>query len=222
MLFTPNIILLGSPGSGKGTQAKILQEKMSYNHISTGDLVRSEIDSQSSLGTKIKGIVDSGDFPDDEIIINLLKKCLIKGSKKCIFDGFPRTKDQAVFLLGLLSDLASKEPIYTFYISVPDAVVINRLTKRYMCANCGSIYSDDIPLKNSGVCNSCGSSSFLRREDDKEVAVKKRLDVYYKKTKPLFDFLKEKTSFFQVNGDQPASLLTKEIVNILRQGPEII
>jgi adenylate kinase len=217
----PHFILLGPPGSGKGTQAKILASKIGYCHLSTGDLIRAQIKTGTPLGLKIKSIVESGEFPKDEIVIKLVTLFMKICSTGVIFDGFPRTLSQAKAFMELLPEKQAKL-IFSVHIDVPEDVIINRLTKRYMCEGCGAIYSDDFSLKRKGVCTSCGSTSFMRRKDDQKEAVKTRLSVYSKQTRPMVDFLSEKLPFFIVDGMQELEKVTCDILEALERQKNLI
>lgn len=217
MASKPHVILLGSPGSGKGTQAKNLACSAGFTHLSTGDLVREQIDLKTELGLKIKQIVESGEFPSDEIIVELVSNFVRSNDNAIIFDGFPRTSNQAKIFLAQFSELVESGSVYIFYIDVPDELVVQRLTKRFMCSECGSIYSDDIPLKKDGVCDACGTTSFTRRVDDQEDSVRKRLSVYAEKTKPMIDYLKSKLPYFTINGDQDPTDVARDIQQVLAE-----
>lgn len=213
MLGAQYVVLLGPPGSGKGTQAKKIASQTGYCHLSTGDLVRDHIKAQTALGRKIQSVVESGAFPKDDIIIELVHHFIKKASSGIVFDGFPRTLPQAETFMTLLSCLEGKT--VAIRIDVPEYAIIERLERRYMCSACGEIYSDDLPLQKEGACDSCQNTSFIRRKDDEKDAVRKRLSVYATQTEPIVQFLSKRLPFFIVDGLQKPAGVTCDIMKIL-------
>lgn len=213
-----NIILLGPPGAGKGTQGAVLQERYGLLKISTGDLVREEIAQESELGKLIQKIVESGQFPSDEIVMNMVDKKLRLGSKGWIFDGVPRTQFQAEILDTLLAQLNEKiDAVITF--KVDEKKLEDRITTRYTCVECGKIYSKFIKPQQEGVCDNCGSGDFVHRTDDSTETLKIRLSVYHEKTEPLIAFYKNKGIFYEVDGMGEVKDVTRQIEEIVHSLP---
>jgi len=210
-----NIILLGPPGSGKGTQSKLIQEKYNLSQLSTGDLVRAEIKSESDLGLQIKSAVDSGKFPSDDIIINLVKKQIEKSTENYIFDGFPRTLVQANKLDEMLNELGHRLGA-VIALSVDQDILIKRIVGRYMCAQCGAIYNDYFnPTQEHEKCDECGSAKFTRRSDDTHEAVSNRLELYKTETEPLIDYYDTRGLLTQINGLNDPNVVFEQIGGIL-------
>ncbi|MDC0344853.1 adenylate kinase [Alphaproteobacteria bacterium] len=202
-----NIILFGPPGSGKGTQAKKLQEKHGFHVVSTGDLVRHEISQGTELGQNIKEIVESGGYADDEIIISILSKKLdeIRGTAKenavhVLFDGFPRTQPQAEALDRIL-DARDGKIRTVIDIAVETEDIVQRLAGRFSCKDCGAIYHKILkPAKKDGVCDQCGGEAFVVRADDQEDAVRRRLEVFETQTQSLRELYKNRGILVSIDG----------------------
>jgi adenylate kinase len=183
------IVMLGAPGTGKGTYASRLNAILGAPHISTGDMVRDEIKAQTELGKKIKQYSDRGELVPDEIIIQLLADRLKKPDckKGFILDGFPRTINQAESL-----DRISKIDVVV-NLNVPDEIVITRLSNRVTCKKCGAIYNLlTLKPKKEGVCDNCGGELY-QRYDDKPKVIQERLNIYREKTEPLIDYYEKKS-----------------------------
>jgi adenylate kinase len=178
----PQLILLGAPGSGKGTQASRLVSELGYNHISTGDLLRKEIKSGSELGQRVQGIMDAGKLVDDNTVLELLNANCDLSSNAYIFDGFPRNGEQSKLLDEVVIKEASSKAVY-FEIDLD--ILAARLTNRRTCSGCGEIYNllSKAP-KAEGVCDLCGSS-LTQRKDDNEETVKTRLQVFKETIEPV-------------------------------------
>lgn len=182
-----NVIFLGCPGSGKGTQAKFLVSKHNFYHLSTGDLFREEISKNSDLGKKVKSYIDSGRLVPDNVVLDVMKNKIkdIKGN--ILFDGFPRTIEQAEGLNRMLDEL-SKDIDIVFFFNVKEDEIIKRITARRNCPKCGKIYNMITnPPKNDETCDDC-KVKLNHRDDDKEEVVKKRMDVYKDLTSPLISY----------------------------------
>lgn len=208
------IILLGPPGCGKGTQAEIICKNFSIPHISTGDILRDNVKRGSEIGSKAKEYMDSGRLVPDEIIISMMKGRF--SEKDCkngfLLDGFPRTITQAEALDDLLKQMKISLD-YIINIDVPDEDIINRISKRLSCSNCGEVYNLIYKKpKNEMTCDSCGLK-LNQRDDDKEEVVRNRLDVYRKQTAPLIEYYKDKIK--NVDGRKNISEVTKEILRLL-------
>ena len=181
-----NIILLGPPGAGKGTQAARLQAQRGMIQLSTGDMLREARASGSPIGDKVKAIMDAGELVSDEIVTALIGERLDSAQAKgAIFDGYPRTQAQAEALDLLLSERGRKLD-YVIELVVDEDALVDRITGRFSCARCGTGYHDRFkPTKVAGVCDVCGSTEFVRRPDDNEQTVRRRMAEYRAKTAPI-------------------------------------
>jgi len=196
-----NIILLGPPGAGKGTQAKMLVDTRNMVQLSTGDMLREARTSGTDMGKRVAAIMDAGELVTDEIVIDLIDEKL-KGDNAggFIFDGFPRTLAQADALAELLEQNGQTLDAVVA-MEVNDDELITRITGRYTCGSCGEGYHDTFKQpKAEGVCDVCGSSDFKRRADDNEESLKTRLTEYYKKTSPLVGYYHAKGQLNWVPG----------------------
>ena len=184
-----NIILLGPPGAGKGTQARRLVEKHGMMQLSTGDMLRAARASGTAMGRKVAEVMDRGELVTDEIVIGLIEEQLDAGaSGGFIFDGFPRTLAQAD-ALGELLERKAQPLSAAIEIQVDDDALVRRITGRFTCADCGAVYHDETrPTEKDGVCDSCGSTNLQRRADDNEDSLRQRLLEYYKKTSTLLGY----------------------------------
>ena len=213
------IILLGPPGSGKGTQAKFLSEKFSIPHISTGDIFRLHISQKSLLGLEAKSYIDKGQLVPDEVTIKLIESRLTEDDCKngFLLDGFPRTIKQADALESLLIKMnASVDSVIN--IEVPSKDIIDRITGRRVCKNCGASYHIIFnPSAVKDICDRC-EGPLIQREDDTEGTVRKRLDVYESQTKPLVSYYDEKGLLCNINGSQDIAKVFKDICSILGSG----
>lgn len=197
-----NIILLGPPGAGKGTQARFLVEERGMTQLSTGDMLREAKDSGTEMGKVVAEVMAKGQLVTDEIVIGLIREKL-EGEKGggFIFDGFPRTLAQADALGALLDDCG--ETLDTVIeMGVDDEALVSRITARSTCGNCGEVYNDNTkPIPSDGKCVSCGEAAeFKRRADDNEDSLKTRLMAYYKQTSPLIGYYHAKGNLSSVNG----------------------
>ena len=210
------IIMLGAPGAGKGTQAKMIAEKCGIPHISTGDIFRANIKNGTELGAKAKEYMDKGLLVPDELVCDLVVDRIQQADceKGYILDGFPRTIPQAEALENALNAIEQKLD-YAIDIDVPDENIINRMSGRRACVGCGATYHVLFnPTKVEGKCDVCGESLILR-EDDKPETVKKRLDVYHTQTQPLIDFYTERKVLVEVDGTQSMDKVFDDIMKIL-------
>lgn len=210
------IIMLGAPGAGKGTQAKMIAEKCGIPHISTGDIFRANIKNGTELGAKAKEYMDKGLLVPDELVCNLVVDRIQQADceKGYILDGFPRTIPQAEALEAALNAIEQKLD-YAIDIDVPDENIINRMSGRRACVGCGATYHVLFnPTKVEGKCDVCGESLILR-DDDKPETVKKRLDVYHTQTQPLIDFYTERKVLVEVDGTQSMDKVFDDIMKIL-------
>ena len=210
------IIMLGAPGAGKGTQAKQIADKYSIPHISTGDIFRANIKNGTELGKKAKQYMDQGALVPDELTCDLVMDRIQQDDCKngFVLDGFPRTIPQAEALDAALGKINEKMD-YAIDVDVPDENIVNRMSGRRACLNCGATYHlISIPPKVEGICDRCGSEIVLR-EDDKPETVQKRLKVYHEQTQPLTDYYKNQGILKSVDGTQPMDEVFKAIVTIL-------
>lgn len=205
-----NIVLLGAPGAGKGTQAAKLVEEFGTPHISTGDMLRAAVKAGTQLGKKAKSYMDAGDLVPDEVIIGLVTERLQDPDteKGFILDGFPRTSAQAVALDAELSKL--KRPLdAALLIDVDFEVIVKRLTSRRMCRDCGYIgTATDL------ICPKCGGEMY-QRDDDNEATVRNRLDVYQKSTAPLIDYYRGGDVLVAIDGDRDADVVYADVKSAL-------
>ena len=209
-----NIILLGPPGAGKGTQARRLVEERGMIQLSTGDMLREAKDSGTEMGERVAKVMAAGELVTDEIVIGLIEEKL-KGDigGGFIFDGFPRTLAQAD-ALGELLEKYGKTLDAVIEMRVDDDALVRRITGRFTCGNCGEVYHDETKRpKVDGVCDVCGASDMKRRADDNEESLRTRLMEYYKKTSPLIGYYYAKGKLRSVNGlgeiDEVAASIAK-------------
>lgn len=210
------IIMLGAPGAGKGTQAKKIAEKYAVPHISTGDIFRANIKNGTELGQKAKTYMDQGLLVPDELTVALVIDRIQADDCKngFVLDGFPRTIPQAEALDEALKGLGAAMD-YAIDVDVPDENIINRMSGRRACLDCGATYHIvTIPTKVEGICDACGSKVVLR-EDDKPETVQKRLTVYHDQTQPLIDYYKKEGALVEVDGTQDMEKVFQDIVKIL-------
>jgi len=197
-----NILLLGPPGAGKGTQAKRLVDERDMVQLSTGDMLRAARTSGTEMGKKVAAVMDAGHLVTDEIVIGLIAEQLDGDTKGgFIFDGFPRTLPQADALGELLASRGTQLDV-VIEMQVDDEALVARIVGRSTCAGCGEIYHDQTkPIPADGVCTNCGESKeFKRRADDNEDSLKTRLMAYYKQTSPLIGYYYAKGDLKSVNG----------------------
>ncbi len=210
------IIMLGAPGAGKGTQAKMIADKYAIPHISTGDIFRANIKNGTELGQKAKTYMDQGLLVPDELVVDLVVDRVKQDDCKngYVLDGFPRTIPQAESLDAALAKLDEKID-YAINVEVPDENIIARMSGRRACVACGATYHIvHIPTKVEGICDRCGAELILR-DDDKPETVKKRLDVYHDQTQPLIDYYTKSDVLVEVDGTQDMNDVFGAIVNIL-------
>jgi len=210
------LVFLGPPGAGKGTQAKLLSQRMEFLHLSTGDLLREAVKNQTPLGKKAKEYMDRGELVPDELIVQLIEETMPKDGN-VILDGFPRTVNQALALEEMLKGKGKKISKVLFF-DVPDEVIIDRLSGRRVCSKCGAVYHVKYnPPKVEGVCDLCGGS-LVQRDDDREEVVKKRLEVYRKQTQPLIEFYQDRGIIYRLDAEKGVEELFEEIKGLVRDG----
>ncbi len=209
------IVLLGPPGAGKGTYAAELAKKLDLPHISTGDLFRENMKANTILGKKAKSYIESGNLVPDSLVLEMLFDRIAR--KDCgrgyILDGFPRTLDQGVALNDHLKDSARQ---LVFNINVPDEKIIERISLREICKECGAVYNKKyLPPKKEGTCDKCDGKLY-QRSDDNEAVVRERLKVYNKLTLPLIEYYNKGDNFIEINGDRPKAEVLKEIMQAIK------
>ncbi len=196
-----SIVLFGPPGAGKGTQAKKMVESGNLIHISTGDLFRAAMKNETPLGLEAKSYVDSGNLVPDSVTIGLVKEVIQKNpSGDFIFDGFPRTSNQAEALDELVSKMSASPINHALFLEVPKEILVNRLTGRRLCKDCGAVYHVDAnPTKVPGKCDACGGETYQRKDDSEDV-ISTRLEAYAKNTEPLKEYYQKKGLFVEIDG----------------------
>ncbi|WP_077623983.1 adenylate kinase [Sediminibacillus massiliensis] len=212
-----NLILMGLPGAGKGTQAEKIVDKYQIPHISTGDMFRLAIKEGTELGKQAKSYMDQGELVPDEVTIGIVRERLSKGDAQegFLLDGFPRTIAQAKALEELLGDM-DKSLDYVLHVDVPQEQLIERLTGRRVCPTCGATYHVKYnPPKQEGICDKDGSA-LIQRDDDKPATVKKRLEVNIEQTQPMLDFYQDKGYLAKIDGDQDIDQVFEDIDKKLR------
>jgi adenylate kinase len=210
-----DIILLGPPGSGKGTQAKMIADKYKVKHISTGDILRENVRNGTPLGVEAKKFMDAGKLVPDSLLIDIIKDRLAKPDVKAgwMLDGYPRTIPQAEALDKILPSLGQKIDV-VLNVDVPDQELIKRVTGRRMC-KCGTTYHVQFnPPKVAGKCDACGADLY-QRQDDTEETVKQRLDAYHKQTQPLIDFYTKRGIVANINGTGDIKAIFGNITKVL-------
>jgi adenylate kinase len=212
-----NLILLGPPGAGKGTQAEAITEKRGLVQLSTGEMLRQAVKAGTPIGREASAIMEAGGLVPDQIVIQIIAERIAAPdcAKGFILDGFPRTLKQAAALDVLLASLG-KQIDAVIEIKVDDKVLIDRISGRYMCANCGASYHDtNCKPKVEGVCDRCGSKAFVRRADDNAETVKNRLMAYYRETAPLIGYYFAKGKLRTVDGMAAISEVSRQVNGIL-------
>jgi adenylate kinase len=211
-----NIILLGPPGAGKGTQARILVDGRGMVQLSTGDMLREARTSGTEMGKKVAAIMDAGELVTDEIVIGLIEEKISNDTGNgFIFDGFPRTLAQAD-ALGELLEAKGTGLNAVIEMRVDDDELVQRITARSTCGNCGEVYNDITkPIPEDGKCSNCGGTEFKRRADDNEESLRTRLMEYYKKTSPLIGYYYHAGDLKAVNGLGEIDEVAAEIDGVL-------
>lgn len=219
-----NIILLGPPGAGKGTQARLLVEDLGMVQLSTGDMLRAAKASGTEMGRRVAGVMARGELVTDDIVIGLIAEQLEgeAGRQGLIFDGFPRTLAQADALEALMAE-KGKTLDAVVEMRVEDEELVRRISGRFSCAGCGEVYHDETkPPAQAGVCDKCGSTEFMRRADDNAESVRVRLLAYYRSTAPLIGYYHAKGKLRSVDGLGEIAAIAAEIRGKLGIEPEPI
>jgi adenylate kinase len=212
-----NLVLMGLPGAGKGTQAEKIVDKYGIPHISTGDMFRSAMKEGTELGLKAKSFMDSGNLVPDDVTIGIVRERLAKDDcvNGFLLDGFPRTVAQAEALEKILSEM-NRSIDFVLYIDVAQESLLKRLTGRRICKDCGATYHVIFnPPTQEGVCDKCGGELY-QREDDNEKTVKTRLEVNIEQSQPLLDFYQEKGYLRKINGEREIDEVFSSLDELLR------
>ncbi len=207
------LIFLGPPGSGKGTQAKRLSKDLSLPHISTGDLLRENIKNGTKLGKKARGFIEKGQLVPDDLVVDMLFDRISREDckKGYILDGYPRRVSQADVLRERLSE---NDEVLALNLDVPDEVIVERITGRLTCRNCGIVYHKIYnPPMNPERCDKCGGELYQRPDDDEKV-VRKRLATYKEETKPLINYYAEKNNLITIDGNQAPDKVMSDIQSV--------
>lgn len=210
------IILLGPPGAGKGTQAKVLAKKLNLPHISTGDILRQNVLDDTELGKQAKGFMDKGALVPDELVTLMLSKRLEKSDIKngFILDGYPRNVNQAEALDDILKQ-RNLDLDLVVYLETSENIIIQRLSGRLVCKSCGAnFHIKNMPPKKDNFCDNCGSRLY-QRTDDKEETVRKRLEVYLKEAFSLIQYYEEKQKLYRLSADEQAEIVLNKIMHLL-------
>lgn len=213
-----NIILFGPPGAGKGTQCKYIAEKYGLFKLSTGDMIRQEIQDQTEFGLLVKPIVEAGKFPNSDLVNKMVEQTVLReGNRGIVFDGYPRTLGQGQFLESLYEKTNSKIDCILL-LEVDEEKLIQRLLNRYTCADCGSIYSTTFNKpKVDGVCDKCAGTNFVHRADDTEEVIRTRFDTFRRETADIIQYYDHKGYVTRIDGNQAIEAVTKQIDQVIEK-----
>lgn len=211
-----NIILIGPPGSGKGTQAKLLEDKFALKQLSSGDMLRAAVAEGTDIGEKAKSYMEAGELVPDDLVVEIVADQIEKADGNgFILDGFPRNAHQAEVLDKILQN-NGRSIDHVPVIEVSDDLLVERITGRFTCANCGEGYHDTFKQPSQeGVCDKCGSTEFIRRPDDNEDTVRNRLEVYREQTKPLIAYYEQQGKLRRINGDQSIDEVMRDLERVM-------
>jgi adenylate kinase len=203
------VVLLGKQGAGKGTQCAALSSQYEIPHVSTGDILRAAVREGTELGLKVKAVMDAGDLVSDDLVVALVQERFAQSDAAggALLDGFPRTLAQAQALDAMLGD---EKVSICVNLDVPTSLVVDRLSKRRVCQECGAIFRADDPAGVSGTCEKCGGD-LMQRADDQPEAITTRLEAYERDTAPLLDYYRERNLLETVNGDQSVEAVGADV-----------
>lgn len=219
-----NVIFLGPPGSGKGTQATMLAAELKIPTISTGEVLRKEVELQSEIGKLAKSYMNSGSLVPDEVVVSIIKNRITQGDCQSgfILDGFPRNMNQAIALDLMLESLSKKISV-VFNFEIGEDVLIKRIAGRFSCKKCGAVYNRYFKQpKTEGVCDNCESDQFESRADDNESTVKNRLKVYHDSTAELIGYYKKKNLLCSIDAIKSVPLVFGGLIDAVQKFPKII
>lgn len=214
-----NIVFLGAPGSGKGTQALMLAKELNIPTISTGESLRKEVEMESEVGKAAKSYMDSGKLVPDDVVVNIIKNRITKSDCEngFIVDGFPRNIKQAAIFDEMLSSIGKKIEI-VFDFEVTEDVLIKRISGRFSCKKCGSVYNHYFkPPVKLGVCDNCGSDQFESRSDDNEAVVINRLKVYHESGVELIGYYKKKNLLYSIDALKSVPFISKRLIEVVQE-----
>ena len=212
-----NVILLGPPGAGKGTQAKLLEDKLGLKQLSSGDMLRAAVARGTAVGQKAKTYMDQGALVPDDVVVDVVFEHIdsMSGTKGFILDGFPRTVDQAAALDEMLAEKGGRIDSVVV-IKVSDDKLVDRIAGRFTCATCGEGYHDSFKRPAvEGTCDRCGGHEFKRRADDRPETVKQRLKAYHEQTAPLIDYYQKRGKVAVIDGELPIEEVTRELDDVI-------
>ena len=203
------VVLLGKQGAGKGTQCAALSSQYEIPHVSTGDILRAAVREGTELGLKVKAVMDAGDLVSDDLVVALVQERFAQSdaARGALLDGFPRTLAQAQALDAMLGD---EKVSICVNLDVPTSLVVDRLSKRRVCQECGAIFRADEPAGVSGTCEKCGGD-LMQRADDQPEAITTRLEAYERDTAPLLDYYRDRNLLETVNGDQSIAAVGADV-----------
>lgn len=203
------VVLLGKQGAGKGTQCAALSSRYEIPHVSTGDILRTAVREGTELGVKVKAVMDAGDLVSDDLVVALVQERFAQSdaARGALLDGFPRTLAQAQALDAMLGD---EKVSICVNLDVPTSLVVDRLSKRRVCQECGAIFRADDPAGVSGTCEKCGGD-LMQRADDQPEAITTRLEAYERDTAPLLDYYRDRHLLETVNGDQSVDAVGADV-----------
>ena len=203
------VVLLGKQGAGKGTQCAALSSQYEIPHVSTGDILRAAVREGTELGQKVKAVMDAGDLVSDDLVVALVQERFAQSdaARGALLDGFPRTLAQARALDAMLGD---EKVSICVNLDVPTSLVVDRLSKRRVCQECGAIFRADEPAGVSGTCEKCGGD-LMQRADDQPEAITTRLEAYERDTAPLLDYYRDRNLLETVNGDQSVAAVGADV-----------
>lgn len=211
MMAKKRLMMLGPPGAGKGTQAKLLSERLVIPHVSTGDMLREARRNATPMGIEAGRFMDAGQLVPDEVVIGIIEECLggEKGAKGFILDGFPRTRAQAEALAAMGLELEA-----VLNVKVSDEEVVRRLGGRVSCPECGAVYHEIFnPPMVDNICDACGHVGLMKRDDDQEATILKRLEAYWAQTNPLVDYYRSKGVLIDIDGERSPAEVEQSVID---------